>query len=128
MNVTDRVRTGRCNLQLPRGGSKVNYNIGTIPLRNNRPPGRRPQHVVPYDGTRKGVLNHAGYRNPTKAQVSFCPARDDMTTIRLREIVCYMLPAKMISLTLKGQLQASVPPVDKVRGYLPTRRSPDISI
>jgi hypothetical protein len=53
---------------------------------------------------------------------------DDITVIRLREIVCYMLPPKMTSLTLKGQLEASVPPVDEVRGYLPTRRSPDISI
>jgi len=28
MGVTDRVRTGRCNLELFRGGLKVNHNIG----------------------------------------------------------------------------------------------------
>ena len=38
MGVTDRVRTGRCNLELFRGGLKVNHNIGSLALdvgRNN---------------------------------------------------------------------------------------------
>jgi hypothetical protein len=30
MGVTDRVRTGRCNLELFRGGLKVNHNIGNV--------------------------------------------------------------------------------------------------
>jgi len=38
MGVTDRVRTGRCNLELFRGGLKVNHNIGNLQsgLQRNR--------------------------------------------------------------------------------------------
>jgi hypothetical protein len=54
--VTGRVRTGRCNLELFRGGSKFKVNIGKLAFCEDRQTGKRSQDVVPSDGTREAFL------------------------------------------------------------------------
>ena len=57
MDVTDTVRTGRCNLQLFRGGSKFNYNIGNHDFWINSLKRYRPQDVGCFSH-RVDALNH----------------------------------------------------------------------
>ena len=44
-------------LELDFGNEYLNR---SLPLRDANPSGKRPQDVVPSDGTREGVSNHAG--------------------------------------------------------------------
>ena len=53
------VRTGRCNLQFFRGGSKFNYNIGKHDFWINSLKRARPQDIVVLDNMKNGKSNDA---------------------------------------------------------------------
>ena len=65
-----------------------NINIGKVPSRNDSPPGRRPQHVVPYYNNIEGDLN--------QRVIFFCGFEKDRNTLK------YLCPAAVYDFSCKG--------------------------